>query len=108
LEDGAVLAGKDSLYASSVIDSTSGEVIIKLVNVSAAPQSLKINLEGLKSTKKQALVQTMNSSDKGAENSLDHPKAIAPKEHTTPVKGKEVSISLQPLSVNVIKIQGTL
>ena len=40
--------GQDGLFASSVFDKTTGEVIVKVVNTSDKPQPLSIQLNGMK------------------------------------------------------------
>lgn len=107
LAGGSPLSGQDSLFASSVIDRQKGEIILKLVNASSSSKPLNIKLEGIKSIRKQGAMQVLAASDKGAVNSLEQPLAVAPKEVALPLKGKTVSVSLQPMSMNVIKIPCT-
>lgn len=108
LADGVSLSGQDSLYASSVIDTQKGEVIIKLVNASSSLKPVAIQLEGIKALRKGGNIQVLTGADKQAVNSLDQPLLVSPKEVALPVKGKTVSLSLQPLSLNVIKVPCTL
>lgn len=102
LEDGAALTGKDSLYASAVMDKNLKEVIIKIVNASSSPASFTIDLQGAKRSKKEATVEVLSSDNKLAVNSLDSPHTIAPITQT--IKFNRGPVSLQPLSLTVIKI----
>jgi len=102
MENGVVLAGKDSLYASAVMDKNKKEMIIKIVNSSSSPTSFVLDIKGMKAANKEATMQVLSSSDKLAVNSLDNPQSLAPVEKKIVINK---SISLQPLSFNVIKIQ---
>lgn len=72
--------GQNGLFASAVIDKTTGEYIVKVANTSDAPQPFDIRLTGLK--KKQTIssgsVTTLSCSDPDAENTLDNPDRIKP------------------------------
>jgi alpha-L-arabinofuranosidase len=101
LENGLALSGKDSLYASAVVDKKTKELIIKIVNASSSPSAIVIDLQGAKAAKKEAKMEVLMSEDKLAVNSLEAPQAVAPVEQTVKIKGE---ISIQPLSFSVIKI----
>ena len=40
--------GQDGLFASSVFDAQTGEVIVKVVNTSKQPQTVTLNINGIK------------------------------------------------------------
>ena len=76
--------GMDGLFASSVFDKTTNEIIIKVVNTSKQPQPICIQLTGLPAS--VALdgspVETITLSHNGSmddENTLDQPEKITPK-----------------------------
>ena len=72
--------GMDGLFASSVYEASTGEVIIKVVNTSGQSQNITINLLGMKGKK---TAQTLTLQHKGSmddENTLDEPNKIVPKE----------------------------
>jgi alpha-L-arabinofuranosidase len=100
-----VIAGQDSLYASSVIDAKTGELIIKVVNASNKQQSNTIAIEGVKSADAKAKVIVLQSNDLTAMNSFDNPEKVAPKESLISVKGKKIALSLQPYSFNVLRLK---
>ncbi len=104
LENGEAVKGKDSVYASSVIDSTTGDVILKIVNASLIPVEIETILEGAKSSKKEAVMQVISSIDKAGVNSFEAPDAIVPVSEKIPLKKNAVSFSLKPLSLAVIRI----
>ena len=83
--EGRPVAGKDGqngLYASVVKDSNKNEYIIKVVNVSSAPQEISIRFDKL--PRKQTLLSdeisctTLHSDESLGENSLEHPDKILP------------------------------
>src|SRR6185436_8325803 len=47
LKDGLPLSGKDSIYASAVIDKQSKQLILKLVNIAGQPATFDIQINGL-------------------------------------------------------------
>jgi len=74
-------AGQDGLFASSVFDQNTNEVIIKVINTSRQPQPVSIQLLGIKG---ERMAQTITLSHHGMddENTLDHPERITPKNGT--------------------------
>ena len=48
--------GQDGLFASSVFDKATGEVVVKVVNTSATPQPLSIQLNGMKGVRKAEII----------------------------------------------------
>jgi alpha-N-arabinofuranosidase len=108
LEAGKVVAGKDSLYASAVIDKKSGELIIKLVNSSSTRQEIELNLEGVKLVKRNALRQSLAANDLYSYNKLSELDKLSPVEESFEVRSNKINQQLLPYSVNVIKIAYTV
>jgi alpha-N-arabinofuranosidase len=104
LQNGEELAGRDSLYGAAAIDKNTNELIIKLVNAQDKPQAKQINVEGKKLAANGKLI-TLQSDDLNAMNSFEKPMNVAPKEDAISVKGKQISLTLKPYSVNVIRIK---
>ena len=80
--DGEPVAGQDGqngLFASSVLDSENGTIIIKVVNTSKEAQPITINFTGMKG-ETSAETLTLHSDDLEAENTLDEPEKIVPVE----------------------------
>ncbi len=76
----AGLDGQDGLFASSVYDKTTDEVIIKVINTSKQAQLITVNLLGMKG---ERTAQTLTLSHNGSmddENTLDQPGKIKPTE----------------------------
>ena len=104
LENDAAIAGKDSLYASAVIDKKTGELIIKIVNSSSSSQQIELNIKGVKPAKKNAMLQELAANDLYSYNKLSELDKLAPVEKTIEVRSTKLIRQLSPYSVNVIKL----
>jgi len=105
LENNAVIAGKDSIYAAASIDASTKELIIKLVNVSDKVKTRTISLSGLKNGSRQAQVFTMQNDDPAAMNSLENPDTVTPVTSTLTIKGGSLPVSLAKYSFTVMRIK---
>jgi len=70
--------GQDGLFASSVFDSTTNEVIVKVINTSKTAQPITLNLLGIKG-ERSAKTLTLCHNGMDDENTLDKPEFITPK-----------------------------
>jgi alpha-L-arabinofuranosidase len=104
LEDNEAVKGKDSLYASSVIDQATGDLILKIVNASSVPVAIQATVAGAKLSGKEAGVQVIASADATMVNSFASPEAIVPVTAKLPVKKEGVATTLKPLSLTVIRV----
>jgi len=104
LENNMVLAGKDSLYSSAVIDKKNGDLIIKLVNSSSKAQQIELNIEGVKLAKKNAVMQELAVNDLYSYNTLSELDKLKPVEKTIELRSNKIEQLLAPFSVNVIKL----
>ena len=96
--------GQDGLFASSVFDKESGEVIIKIVNTSDTPQPITLNLQGVKSAT-TAVTITLHSDNMDGENTLDRPNLIIPVQGSIDVTpGKKASTITDDLPAKTFKI----
>ncbi len=105
LENGKPFNGKDSLYASAVIDTVNNELVIKIVNAGDRKESFTINATGLRSFSKEAVVITMTAPDLYQYNTLEEPLKVIPVKAGLPVKGKKLAIETQPRSFSVIRLK---
>ena len=97
-------AGQDGLFASSVFDKQTGEVIVKVVNTSATPQPLSIQLNGMKGTHTAEII-TLSHDGMDDENTLDNPEKIIPVEGTCQVDaGKKASLLLDDIPAKTFRI----
>ena len=101
--------GQDGLFASSVFDKTTGEVIIKVVNTSKLPQTVNLNLLGMKGERTAETLTLSHDGRMDNENSLDEPEKITPKAGTTQVEaGKKNAVindQLPAMSFRIYKVK---
>ena len=84
--------GQDGLFASSVFDKASGEVIIKIINTSKQSQPVSVKLVGMKGTRTAETI-TLSHNGMDDENTLDNPEKITPKNGTLSVDaGKDATL----------------
>ena len=99
------VAGQDSLYATASIDTVSKELIIKLVNASAKPQSNTLLIEGIKKWAPQATLTVLRSDELYSVNSFSDPQKIAPVESVISTKGKQIQLVAAGYSLSVVRIK---
>ena len=84
--------GQNGLFASSVFDKNTGEVIIKIINTSRQPQPVSVKLVGMKGTRTAETI-TLSHNGMDDENTLDNPEKITPKNGTISVDaGKDATL----------------
>jgi alpha-N-arabinofuranosidase len=91
------------LYTSASLDERNHELILKAINYSATPRPAQIRLNGIHLSG-AAKVITLASADLNAENSFDHPTAVAPESSTLEVRTGTIAVQLRPYSVTVYRI----
>jgi alpha-L-arabinofuranosidase len=97
-------AADTTLAASCVRDTRTGDVVLKLVNASATPQPLPIDLRRLKKLGSAATC-TVLAGGKDAKNTLAAPQTVLPK--TTPYKASpRFAYTAPPYSLTVIRVRG--
>jgi alpha-N-arabinofuranosidase len=94
---------EDGLYTSASIDDRTHELIVTPVNFAATPRQAEIRLNGINPSG-TAKVTTLASNDLNAENSLDHPTAVAPESSTIELRSGTIPVQLRPYSVTVYRI----
>jgi len=101
------VVGKDSLYSSAVIDKQKSELIIKIVNIASASQTVELNLIGIKVAKTDAVLQTLAANDLYSYNKLSELDRLKPGERRFSVKKNKFKQDLPAYSVTVLKIPFT-
>jgi alpha-N-arabinofuranosidase len=91
------------LYTSATIDEHTHELIVKVINdvSTMRPAEIRLNAGSASGTAK---VTTLQSADLNAENSFEHPKAVAPESSAVEIKAGTISVQLHPYSVNVFRV----
>ena len=96
--------GQDGLFASSVYDSTTGEVIVKVVNTGDVAQPVSIQLQGMKGERDVETI-TLHSDNMDGENTLDRPDLIVPVAGTMKADaGKGATLLLDDLPAKTFRI----
>jgi len=93
-----------SLYASASRVSSSGEVVLKVVNTSRAETPTDIKLNGVTALHGPAKAIVLTSQDPADENSLAEPTKVAPVMKTIDVSGPAFRHALPGNSVTVIRL----
>jgi len=101
LKDGKVVCGKDSCWASAVIDRNSRELIIKLVNVSGKPKTEKISIDAR--VEATGSLTHLADENAGIVNTINHPDNIKPETSIISVNSNTISFTALPYSFNIIK-----
>ena len=69
----------EGLGMVATLEEKSGDILIKLVNISDTPRSTQINLKGVSTLSKTGSAIVLTSEKPSDENSFENPKKIAPK-----------------------------
>jgi alpha-L-arabinofuranosidase len=96
-----------SFFATAGYDRKGKAVVLKATNYYKKPLPVTIQLEGEGSVTTTGKRITISSEGQYDENSLDNPKRIVPKEYPLQNCAKEFSVTLPPLSVNVLRVPST-
>ncbi|WP_166336699.1 alpha-L-arabinofuranosidase C-terminal domain-containing protein [Sphingobacterium chungjuense] len=104
LDQGAAVAGQDSVYASAVLDEEHRNITLKLVNVSGQAKQIALNLNGSQKLAKNAQVEFITANDLGAFNAVGKELRVVPQQTTLPVNKKKLDLPMQPHAFYTIKI----
>jgi len=96
--------GPRIMAASAGWDESGGELVVKVVNLSDAPQVTRTTLAGARRLDRRgrALVLTSNSPDD--ENSLARPDRVAPVELDVSIPGPDFTRTFPPHSLTILRI----
>ena len=104
-KDNLPATGQDGLYASATIDKTTNELIVKIVNAKANPQSTEIHIEGAKTTTADARVLTLENENIEAENSFTTPNEIVPQQSMATLQNGTIKVELKGQSLSVFRVK---
>ena len=103
--------GEDGLFASSVIDREKKEIIVKVINTTAAKQPVTINIAGLKAKAlpPTAEVTSLDCSNYEAENVPSKPEVVSPAQSQAPVSaakgGAAIAVTVPAKTFQVYKVK---
>ena len=102
---GKAVEGESGLYVSSVKDTKTNELIVKLVNANANVIIPELSVEGAKRSTDEYILTQLQSSDLKVINSINEPGKIVPVTKTINTKGQKVKIELPAYSVSVVRFK---
>ncbi|MCD8741586.1 carbohydrate binding domain-containing protein [Mucilaginibacter roseus] len=105
LLNGQPIAGQAGIYANATVNNKSGELLIKLVNVSGNSQNADLNIKDLNKYQKTAWVTTLKNAKPNAVNSLAEPQLVSPVDSQVSITGDKLAIAAEPYSFKVIKLK---
>jgi alpha-L-arabinofuranosidase len=94
-----------SLYASASQVQTTGETILKVVNVAAEPQEAEIKLTGASRINGPATVIELTSENPTDENTLDNPTKVVPKTRSVAVSQPVFRHAFPGNSLTVLRLK---
>jgi alpha-N-arabinofuranosidase len=94
----------DGVYVSATRETSSGDVILKLVNIQTTAQPLRIDIQGVPSIKKDVGGQ-MITGELGVVNTVAEPMKVIPQAISIKDAGAKFSHELPAHSVSVIRLK---
>lgn len=94
-----------SLFASASREEASGELILKVVNVTVAEQTAQVKLKGVGEIESTATLTVLASSNAEDESSLEHPTKVAPKTRSITIPGPIFPHTFPANSVSVLRVK---
>ena len=94
----------DGIYTSATREDSSGDVILKLVNIQAVPQPLQIELQGVKTIRKDASGELLTG-ELTAINTVAEPRKVAPRPIVINNAGASFLHELPAHSASVIRLR---
>ena len=95
--------GQNGLFASAVWDEPTQSYIVKIANTSDKAQQVNLEFKGLKKSAKlgEGKVITLHSDNPDAENTLDNPNLIVPKEASVNIEGNTLNTEVGAMTFAV-------
>jgi alpha-L-arabinofuranosidase len=93
------------LYASAVRDEKAGEIILKVVNPGDVPRMTGIQLPGVAGVASEIKAIVLTGAGLDAENSFEHPLAVAPVESKFNVTGPRFDHRFPQHSMTILRIK---
>jgi alpha-L-arabinofuranosidase len=92
------------VYASTVRDTTTGDLLLRVVNTAATEEAIRIDLAGAKRIGKTATGEYIEGDPK-AVNSVENPTGIAPKPVTINNAGPQFTHAFPAHSVTILRLK---
>ena len=92
-----------TFFQTAGVDRKANELIVKVINGSGETISTNLNLEGAKATGR-AKVEILRHDDPMAENTLENPRNVAPKQSEQSYAGGMFNYEAKPYSLGIIRV----
>lgn len=99
--------GQNGLFASAVWDENTQTYIVKVANVSEKAQPISLEFKGLKKsvTLGDGKCITLHTENPDAENTLDNPNLITPKESSISIEGNTLNTEIGAMTFAIYKFK---
>lgn len=94
----------EMLYVTSSVEESSGDVIIKAVNLRDAEVESKIEVNGISGDRRTVKIYSMSGNDAHDVNSFDEPDKVCTSNSEMQVSGNSFIYKFPPLSLTVFRI----
>lgn len=101
------IRGENGFYASAVLDKSTNELILKIVNTQNEAKNVKLNVSGLKRKQQlqpEARATVLNAKDLATKNALNQQPNIVPATTTIAVENGSCSMHLPALSFMLVRL----
>ncbi|MEX2317862.1 MAG: alpha-L-arabinofuranosidase C-terminal domain-containing protein [Pirellulales bacterium] len=99
----AVPQGK--FFVVSGREDTSGDIVVKAINITAEAQPATIKLSGVPRVLPDATLTVLTAASPAANNNLDNPTRVAPVESRITIAGPEFAHEFPPNSFSVLRLK---
>ncbi|MCR5713331.1 MAG: carbohydrate binding domain-containing protein [Bacteroidales bacterium] len=103
LMNGQKVTGQEGLYATACTDSRTNEIIVKFTNTATEAKTIRFTFDGLKKGSRTATVKYITAPAYKAENTLDNPDVVVPRETTTQFTDNVLEFEAAPQAFYVIR-----
>jgi alpha-L-arabinofuranosidase len=94
-----------AVYAAAGRDARAGEVVLQMVNPQSQAHRAAIQLRGLGNDSRKARVTTLAGAGPGAENTLENPGAVTPRQSDFDGIAPEFEYTLEPYSLTTLRVR---
>jgi alpha-N-arabinofuranosidase len=94
------------LFESVTRDAATGTMYLKLVNATTLAAPVTVQLSGGEKMADSGTMFTLTAPSTEATNSIGDPTRIVPSEHPLSQVGRSFTVTLAPLSINVVEVPG--
>ena len=95
----------DDIYVTSAVEESTGDIIIKAVNIDEKEKNAKITLAGLENKNYTVMVEDIKDIPLNSENSFDEPMKICSKQRKMTVSSNTFEYVFPKESVTVLRIK---